>query len=85
MHQNYQVPTIDPSLLDLRAYPSKACCPPSTTSASDDVAIAVGQASYDDLENSQMQVWGTSYDDLVVVGDSGTLAEYEGFEHSHLV
>ena len=89
MHQNYQFPTIDPSLLDLRAHPSTICCPSSAASASEDVAIVAGRSSYDTIEDSDMQACCTSYDDVAILGDSEALAnphvEFEGFLHRYLV
>ncbi len=54
MHRESHLPTIDPSLLDLKAHRTSSDYIPITPYAVDDVAIATGQAGYDEVNDQQL-------------------------------
>jgi len=55
--------TIDPSFLDIKIHPLAPIYAAETSSAVDDVAIASGQAVYDDGEKDYVNTWSDAHND----------------------
>ncbi|KAL6721798.1 hypothetical protein ACLMJK_000903 [Lecanora helva] len=70
MHQNYQLPTINPTLLDLKAHPKKTWSCPEATSSIDSTTIATSQAGCEAIDDYGVNAQHNFYSALEVVGDT---------------